>query len=322
MRGKSVPAILLPVILAAGLGACANNGVQPGIVNTASASGSSSASTYGGAQPIGSGRVVAINDVSLQGGGGSSNGGGPSNGTMIGGLLGGLGGIAIGASGGRGVGGGVIGGVLGAVGGAIAGTIIDRHTSIGGGGGGRGIEVVVQKDDGQQVTVAQRDDGDVQLGDRVQIVQGRNGTAKAVRDNSRQQDYQNGGGYQNSGPAPQDYRQAGNYGGGNYGGGGGGGGYGGGNAGNGGYGNANYGGNSPAPQDYRQGPTAQDPGPQPADYGQQPQYAPPQSSSHSGYGGGGGYQGGGSQGGGYQNSGYQDPSGPQPQNDPRYGTLQ
>ncbi|HET6196962.1 MAG TPA: hypothetical protein VFE12_14460 [Acetobacteraceae bacterium] len=288
MRGKSVPAVLLPVILAAGLGACANNGVQPGIVNTASAT----TSTYGNAQPIGSGRVVAINDVSLQGGG-SSSGSGPSNGTMMGGLLGGLGGIAIGASGGRGIGGGLIGGVLGAVGGAIAGTIIDRHTSIG--GGGRGIEVTVQRDDGQTVTVAQRDDGDVQLGDRVQILQDRNGVAKAVRDSGRQPDYQNGG-YQNAGPspqdyrqsqpAPQDYRQAGNYGGG-YGASGG-----------------NYG---PPPQDYRQGQTPQDYGPQPADYGQQPRYAPPQSSSHSGYGS-------------YSGGAYQ--SGPQPQNDPRYGTLQ
>jgi len=308
MRGKSVPAVLLPVLLAAGLGACANNGVRPGIVNTSSGSSTATASTYGNAQPIGSGRVVAINDVSMQGGG-SSSGNGPSNGTMIGGLLGGLGGVAIGASGGRGVGGGLIGGVLGAVGGAIAGTIIDRHTNIG--GGGRGIEVTVQRDDGQTVTVAQRDDGDVQLGDRVQIVQGRNGVAKAVRDNTRQQDYQNGGGYQNAGPAPQDYRQAGNSGGS--------------------YGNSggNYG---PPPQDYRQNQNPQDYGPQPADYGQQPRYAPPQSSSRSGYGGysGGGYSGGG----GYQNSGYQnggDPSyqgggsyqsGPQPQNDPRYGTLQ
>jgi outer membrane lipoprotein SlyB len=315
MRGKSVPLVLLPAILAVGLGACANNGVQPGYVNTAQASGygSASASTYGGAQPVGSGRVVAINDVSLQGGGGgSSSGGGMSNGTMMGGLLGGLGGLAIGASGGRGVGGGLIGGVLGAVAGGIAGTIIDRHTSIG--GGGRGIEVTVQKDDGQTVTVAQRDDGDVQLGDRVQIMQDRNGVAKAMRDNSRQPDYQNAGqngGYQNAGPAPQDYRQGGNYSsgsGGNYGGSSGG----------------NYG---PAPQDYRQsqGSSPQDYGPQPADYGQQQRYAPPQSSSHNGYGSGGGYQNsgyqGGSSSGGYQNGGdYQ--SGPQPQNDPRYGTLQ
>ena len=58
----------------------------------------------------------------------------------------------------------------------------------------------MQKDSGQTVTVAQRDDGDVQLGDRVQIVQGRGGVAKVVRDNSRQPDY-------TAAPAPQDYRQ-------------------------------------------------------------------------------------------------------------------
>lgn len=216
MRGKSIRRFLLPVLLAAGLGACANNAVQPGIVST---SGSSVASappygnsqTYGNqsygssqgyatAQPGEGGRVVSINDVSMRGGGG---GGGSGSGSMVGGLLGGLGGIAIGASGGRGLGGGLIGGVLGAVGGAIAGTIIQNHTNVG--GGGRGIEVMVQKDNGQTVTVAQRDDGDVQLGDRVQIVQGRGGVAKVVRDNSRQPDYQ-------SNPAPQDYRQSpGNY---------------------------------------------------------------------------------------------------------------
>jgi outer membrane lipoprotein SlyB len=304
MRGISARAILLPVLLAGGVGACANNGVRPGYVNSPSSYSTAQASAYGNAQPVGAGRVVAINDVSLQGGGGgSSNGSGMSNGTMMGGLLGGLGGIAIGASGGRGVGGGLIGGVLGAVAGGIAGTIIDRHTSIG--GGGRGIEVTVQKDDGQQVTVAQRDDGDVQLGDRVQIMQDRNGVAKAVRDSGRQQDYQNqNGGYQNAGPAPQDYRQApppqdyrqANNSGGSYGG-------------NGNYSGGSYGGGgySQQPQDYRQGQNSQDYGPQPADYGQQQRYAPPQSSSHSGYSS-------------YSGGGYQ--SGPQPQNDPRYGTLQ
>ena len=51
------------------------------------------------------------------------------------------------------------------------------------GHGGRGIEVTVQRDDGQKVTVAQRDDGDIQLGDRVQIVQNRQGVAQVVRDN-------------------------------------------------------------------------------------------------------------------------------------------
>lgn len=278
MRGITVRAILLPALLAAGVGACANNGVAPGYVNTASNTsyGSSTAtgSSYGTPVPGEAGRVVAINDVSLRGGSGSSSGNGP----MVGGLLGGLGGIAIGASGGRGVAGGLIGGVIGAVAGSIGGVIFDRSSM---GSGGRGIEVVVQKDNGQTVTVAQRDDGDVQLGDRVQIVQDRGGVAKAVRDNGRQPDYSQPPAqvYQ---PAPQDYRQAGNTGG-SYGGG--------------------YGNYGPPPQDYRQsGGGSYDPGPQPADYGQPQRYAPPVSSSRSGY----------------QSSGYY----PQPQNDPRYGTLQ
>jgi outer membrane lipoprotein SlyB len=246
MRGNSVRTLLLPVILAAGLGACANNGVQPGYVNTASGGSSATAATYGNAQPGEAGRVVSINDVSLRGGGG---GGGSGNGPVVGGLLGGLGGIAIGASGGRGLAGGLIGGVLGAVGGAIAGTIIDNHTNIG--GGGRGIEVTVQKDNGQTVTVAQRDDGDVQLGDRVQVVQGRGGAAKVVRDNGRQPDYQANPAPQDyNNPAPQDYRQTRN---------------------------------DPPPQDYRQS------APAPQDY-RQARYAPPVSSTRTPYQGGGSQQ--------------------------------
>jgi outer membrane lipoprotein SlyB len=46
----------------------------------------------------------------------------------------------------------------------------------------------VQRDDGQQVTVAQRDDGDIQLGDRVQVVQNSRGVAQVVRDTSRAPD--------------------------------------------------------------------------------------------------------------------------------------
>jgi outer membrane lipoprotein SlyB len=276
-----VRSVLLPVVLVAGLGACANNGVQPGYVNTASGSSTATASSYGTPVPGESGRVVAINDVSLRGG----SGGGSGNGPMVGGLLGGLGGIAIGASGGRGLAGGLIGGVLGAVAGGIGGVLFDRS---GMGSGGRGIEVTVQKDNGQTVTVAQRDDGDVQLGDRVQIVQDRSGTAKAVRDNSRQPDYQNQQPTQTYTPAPQDYRQAGNTGG-------------------------SYGSYGPPPQDYRQQPQDYGSGPQPTEYGQRPRYAPPQSTSRTGYPGG-------SSGGYYQTGGYQ--SGPQPQNDPRYGTLE
>jgi outer membrane lipoprotein SlyB len=69
------------------------------------------------------------------------------------------------------------------VGGAIAGSIADGQR-----GSGRGIEVTVQKDDGQQVTVAQPDDGDIQLGDRVQIVQNRQGVAQVVRQSARSAD--------------------------------------------------------------------------------------------------------------------------------------
>ncbi len=212
--------LAIPLLAAITLGAC-SNGVQPGYVNrqqgynnqsnpqnqyppqTYQPASAQAGGPVAGTTPLdpndpnsqqappqqaassggGVGRVVSINEVALQG---SSSGGGIGNGGLIGGLLGGAGGAAIGASGGRGLGGGIVGGILGAVGGAIAGTIFDQHG--GTSSGGRGIEVTVQRDDGQTVTVAQRDDGDVQLGDRVQIVQGRNGTPKVVRDTGRNQD--------------------------------------------------------------------------------------------------------------------------------------
>src|SRR6476646_7465119 len=99
------------------------------------------------------GRVVAIRDVDLQ-----NTRRGVSNGTLM-------------------------GGGLGAVGGAIAGTAIDRNSPT------RGIAVTVNKDDGQQVTIAQRDDGDVQMGDRVIIIYDNDGVARTVRDTGRRRDY-------------------------------------------------------------------------------------------------------------------------------------
>ena len=77
----------------------------------------------------------------------------------------------------------MVGGLLGAVGGAIAGTAIGRD-----GSAQRGIEVTVRKDDGQTVTIAQYDNGDIQMGDRVRIVQDRNGVASAVRDSGYRRD--------------------------------------------------------------------------------------------------------------------------------------
>jgi outer membrane lipoprotein SlyB len=238
MRGDYLRLLLLPLLLAAGLTACASNAVQPGIVYTSgvpSGSGpgpgpgpgpypysayatppantpypngpngpvSSSYTPLGGAQPVAaappaqgsnpnpggpvagdSGRVVSIRDVSLAGSGG---GGGMSNGPLIGGLLGAGAGATIGAITSQSLGGGIVGAVLGLVGGAIAGTVASGNYGTGT-YGGRGIEVTVQRDDGQQVTVAQRDDGDIQLGDRVQIVQNRQGVAQVVRDTARRPD--------------------------------------------------------------------------------------------------------------------------------------
>ena len=167
MFGKWLFALLAPLALAVTLTACNEQGVQPGIVQTSSAGG------YRGE----AGRVVGIRDVDL-----SQRRAGVSDGTLIGGGVGAAGGAIAGAAIGGTAGSAVLGGVLGAVGGAIAGTAIDRNSTT------RGIEVTVQKDDGQVVAIAQRDDGDVQMGDRVIIVYDGNGVARAVRDSGRRRD--------------------------------------------------------------------------------------------------------------------------------------
>lgn len=165
MFGKWLFALVAPLALAVTLSAC-NDGVQPGI----------QAAPAGGFRGE-AGRVVAIRDVDLQ-----NTRRGVSNGTLIGGGVGGVGGAVAGAAIGGSAGSAVLGGVLGAVGGAIAGTAIDRSSP------SRGIAVTINKDDGSQVTIAQRDDGDVQMGDRVIIVYDNNGVARAVRDTGRRAD--------------------------------------------------------------------------------------------------------------------------------------
>lgn len=166
MLAKTIRVLVLPLVLAFGLCACDDNGVQPGVVTTAS-------SGYQGE----SGRVMAIREVPLR-----NSQSGVSNGTLIGGGVGAAGGAVAGAAIGGNAGSAILGGLLGAVGGAVAGTAIDRNSTK------RGIEVSIQKDDGQTVTIAQADDGDVQMGDRVVIVRDRNGVARAVRDTSRRRD--------------------------------------------------------------------------------------------------------------------------------------
>jgi len=164
---KGALSLLVPLVLVGGLSACENsNAVQPGVVNPA----------YSGYRGE-AGRVISIREVPIR-----TRQSGVSDGTLVGGGLGAAGGAAVGAATTNTVGGAVVGGVLGAVGGAIAGTAIDQNTTR------RGIQVTVQRDDGQRVTIAQVDDGDVQMGDRVIIVYDRNGVAKAVRDTGYRRD--------------------------------------------------------------------------------------------------------------------------------------
>ena len=167
MFGKWLLALLAPLTLAATLAACNDQGVQPGVVQTSSYAG------YRGE----AGRVVNIQEVDLR-----NTRAGVNNGTLIGGGVGAAGGAIAGAAIGGTAGSAILGGVLGGVGGAIAGTAIDRNSTT------RGIAVTVQKDDGQMVTIAQSDNGDVQMGDRVIIVYDGNGVARAVRDTGRRRD--------------------------------------------------------------------------------------------------------------------------------------
>jgi outer membrane lipoprotein SlyB len=167
MFGKWFFALLAPLALAITLGACNQGGVQPGVIQTSAAGG------FRGEV----GRVVSIRDIDLR-----ETRRGFNDGTLIGGGLGAAGGAVAGAAIGGTAGSAVLGGVLGAVGGAIVGTAVDRNSTT------RGIAVTVQKDDGTQVTIAQRDDGDVQMGDRVMIVYDNEGIPRVIRDTGRRRD--------------------------------------------------------------------------------------------------------------------------------------
>jgi len=165
MTGRWILGVFALLTMAGALAAC-NDGVQPGVVQ----------SVQGGYRGE-SGQVIAIREVPLRNGGSGAN-----DGTLIGGGLGAAGGAIAGAAIGGNAGSAVLGGVLGAVGGAIAGTAIDQNATR------QGIEVTIRKTDGSVVTIAQRDNGDVQMGDRVVIVYNDRGVAQAVRDTSYRRD--------------------------------------------------------------------------------------------------------------------------------------
>src|ERR1700750_156919 len=98
MLGKWLVSLLAPLVLAGGLTACEQGGVQPGVVNTAAAGGHRGET----------GRVLAIREVPVR-----SGNSGVSDGTIIGGGLGAVGGAAIGGATTNSVGGAVVGGLLG-----------------------------------------------------------------------------------------------------------------------------------------------------------------------------------------------------------------
>ena len=111
---KWLLSLMVPAALAVSLGACNQTGgaTPPGYRQHVG---------NGQLQQLGdSGRVMAIREVAVRGGGS-----GVSNGTLVGGGLGAAGGAAIGAATTNSIAGALVGGLLGAVGGAIAGTAID-----------------------------------------------------------------------------------------------------------------------------------------------------------------------------------------------------
>jgi len=117
----------------------------------------------GPAVPVGSGRIIGVQD----GGGGGGGGGTTGIGTIGGGVAGAL----VGASVGHGKM-GILTGIAGALGGAMLGNAIERSASGGGSGGGGGsTEFIVARDDGSTVTVRQANDQNLQTGDRVTILE-------------------------------------------------------------------------------------------------------------------------------------------------------
>src|SRR5258708_39251434 len=123
MFGRWLLGLLAPLMVAAALGGCNDNGVQPGVVQTSAAGG------YRGE----AGRIVAIREVPLRNGGSGMN-----DGTLVGGGVGAAGGAIAGAAIGGTAGRAIPGGGPGAGGGGGGGTAGRPNTSppgVGGGGG-------------------------------------------------------------------------------------------------------------------------------------------------------------------------------------------
>lgn len=92
-------------------------------------------------------------------------------GVVAGGVAGGVLGSQIGGGKGR-----VVGGVLGALGGAAAGAMIEEGATRKG-----GLEITVELDNGELLTIVQEDDMTFYTGDRVRVLRSNDGSSRVQR---------------------------------------------------------------------------------------------------------------------------------------------
>lgn len=138
----------LALLVAFSLTGCANTDVFSGDVYTASQAKEARSITYG--------TIVSVRPVKIQ----AENQG----------IVGGIGGGALGGIAGNAIGGGrgqAIATVVGALAGAVGGSKIEEKMSQ-----VNGAELVIKKDDGQEIVVVQKSDSSFVAGKRVRIVGG------------------------------------------------------------------------------------------------------------------------------------------------------
>ena len=138
----------LALLVAFSLTGCANTDVFSGDVYTASQVKEARSITYG--------TIVSVRPVKIQ----AENQG----------IVGGIGGGALGGIAGNAIGGGrgqAIATVIGALAGAVGGSKIEEKMSQ-----VNGAELVIKKDDGQEIVVVQKADSSFVAGKRVRIVGG------------------------------------------------------------------------------------------------------------------------------------------------------
>lgn len=138
----------LALLVAFSVTGCANTDVFSGDVYTASQAKEARSITYG--------TIVSVRPVKIQ--------------AESQGIVGGIGGGALGGIAGNAIGGGrgqAIATVIGALAGAVGGSKIEEKMSQ-----VNGAELVIKKDDGQEIVVVQKADSSFVAGKRVRIVGG------------------------------------------------------------------------------------------------------------------------------------------------------